>query len=207
VIDRITTTANVYLGSTLGCAQCHDHKYDPFTTADFYKFYAFFNTIPEDGLDGNSDDPKPFVRVPTEAQGAKLVELLAKIPAAENSVRQREDELKKAQGKWEIDLAAKTNDFPEVPGVLARYPFDGSIEAAADGRSQKASSYKGTTNAPAFGEGRIGKALRLEGNGTFIDGGNTGDFERNEAFSVSAWVKYEDKGGVVVSKMDDGGNG
>ena len=203
VVDRVATTANVFLGSTLACAQCHDHKYDPFTNKDFYRFYAFFNTIPEQGLDGNSDDPKPFIRVPTEEQGAKLVDLLAKIPEAEGVVNRRTDELNKAQEKWEKEITAKTNDFPEVTGILAIFPFDNSIEPSAEGRSQKSAAYKGTTNAPAFGDGRLNKSLRLEANGTFVEAGNTGDFERNEAFSISAWIKYEDKGGAIVSKMND----
>ena len=44
VIDRVNTTAKVFLGLTLGCAQCHDHKYDPFTQRDYYRFFAFFNS-------------------------------------------------------------------------------------------------------------------------------------------------------------------
>ena len=205
VVDRVATTANVFLGSTLACAECHDHKYDPFTTKDFYQFYAFFNTIPEQGLDGNSDNPRPFLRVPNEEQGARLVELLAKIPEAEGVVNKRTDELNKAQVAWEKEIVTKTNDYPEVAGILAHFPFDGSIDASPEGRSQKAAAYKGTTNAPAFADGRVNKSLRLEGNETHVEVGNTGDFERNEAFSISAWIKYEDKNGTIVSKMNDSG--
>lgn len=205
VIDRVNTTANVYLGATLGCAQCHDHKYDPFTTKDFYKFYAFFNTISEQGLDGNSDDPKPFLRLPNEEQGARLVELLAKIPEAEAAVNKRAEELRKAQENWEKEIASKTNDFPEVAGILALFTFDDTVAPSELGRSQKATSYKGTTNAPAFAAGLCNKSLRLEANGQFVDAGNTGDFERNEAFSISAWIKYEGSGGVIASKMNESG--
>ena len=48
--DRVRTTASVWLGSTLGCAECHDHKFDPFTTKDFYRFAAFFADIKELGI-------------------------------------------------------------------------------------------------------------------------------------------------------------
>ena len=48
--DRVRTTASVWLGSTLGCAECHDHKFDPFTTKDFYRFAAFFADIKEQGI-------------------------------------------------------------------------------------------------------------------------------------------------------------
>jgi len=53
-VDRVKTTAEVFLGLTMGCAQCHDHKYDPLTQKDFYSFFAFFNTLDDRGIDGNS---------------------------------------------------------------------------------------------------------------------------------------------------------
>ena len=68
VVDRVNTTAAVYLGTTLACAECHDHKYDPFTQKDFYRFYAFFNTIDEKGLDGLKESPAPRLKVPTAEQ-------------------------------------------------------------------------------------------------------------------------------------------
>ncbi len=52
-VDRVKTTAEVFLGLTLACAQCHDHKYDPITQKDFYRFFAFFNTLDDRGLDGD----------------------------------------------------------------------------------------------------------------------------------------------------------
>lgn len=52
--DRVRTTAEVFLGLTMGCAQCHDHKYDPLSQRDYYRFFAYFNTLSDYGLDGNS---------------------------------------------------------------------------------------------------------------------------------------------------------
>jgi hypothetical protein len=68
LVDRVGTTATVWLGSTLACAQCHDHKYDPFTQADFYKFLAFFETADE-----------PALKVPSPGQKAQQKSLEAEI--------------------------------------------------------------------------------------------------------------------------------
>src|SRR5689334_17427069 len=71
VVDRVATTSSVFLGLTLGCARCHDHKYDPFTQKEFYQLFAYFNNVPELGRArrGNSD---PFIKAPTREQEAEL---------------------------------------------------------------------------------------------------------------------------------------
>ena len=56
VVDRVNTTGTVWLGLTVGCAQCHDHKYDPITQKEYYRLYAFFNNVPENGLDGSQGE-------------------------------------------------------------------------------------------------------------------------------------------------------
>ena len=70
--DRVTTTATVWLGTTLACAECHDHKYDPFTMKDYYALYAMFHNIPEEGLDGQKENPKPSLRVGSPEQYRQL---------------------------------------------------------------------------------------------------------------------------------------
>lgn len=62
VADRVETTSTVFLGLTMGCARCHDHKYDPITQKDFYEMFAFFHNVPENGRDGNLA-PKPNMAV------------------------------------------------------------------------------------------------------------------------------------------------
>ncbi|KAB2674708.1 MAG: DUF1553 domain-containing protein [Verrucomicrobia bacterium] len=70
VTDRVNTFGTVFLGSSVQCAECHNHKYDPFTQREYYQLYDFFNRIPERGLD--SDPAPPFVKVPTEQQAREL---------------------------------------------------------------------------------------------------------------------------------------
>ena len=79
-----TTTATAFLGLTLGCAECHDHKFDPFTQKDFYRFFAFFNGVNEKGVDGVTATPAPMV-VPTAEPGRAP----GRGPAADRQVAER----------------------------------------------------------------------------------------------------------------------
>ena len=66
-MDRASTVGTVWLGLTVGCARCHDHKYDPISTREFYSLFAFFNSVDEAGNGGTSDgrgNYKPFLRLP-----------------------------------------------------------------------------------------------------------------------------------------------
>jgi len=65
VIDRVDATATTWLGSTLACAQCHDHKYDPFSQKDFYSFFAFFNQSEDNGRDASPTLPLPTPEIQT----------------------------------------------------------------------------------------------------------------------------------------------
>ena len=81
IIDCVDTTSTVWLGLTLGCARCHDHKYDPFSQRDYYQLFAFFNNTPEKGV-YRGNDSEPLLRVPTGDQQRQLATFDAQIAAA-----------------------------------------------------------------------------------------------------------------------------
>ena len=85
VVDRVETTAAVWLGLTLGCARCHDHKYDPFSQADFYRLYAFFNSIEESGR-GHGNAP-PILRLTTAEQERQAAEIDGQIQAIQEKIK------------------------------------------------------------------------------------------------------------------------
>lgn len=102
--DRVNTTATAWLGLTLACAQCHDHKYDPITQRDYYRFYAFFNSIDESGLDGRYGNAKPLIKRPEPANSAELARREAEVKELEAQLEG--PELGAVQVRWERDLAA-----------------------------------------------------------------------------------------------------
>lgn len=91
-VDRASTTASVFLGLTMACARCHDHKFDPISQEDFYSFYAFFNSIEEPGLYTQTADAKrayePFMSVPAPEQQAKIAAVEEKIAEAAAAMTQ-----------------------------------------------------------------------------------------------------------------------
>lgn len=82
VIDRVDTTASVWMGVTMGCARCHDHKYDPFSQREFYQLFAFFNNVPEVGNGGAEPNAPPLARVLTEKDEAEGAELNKRLETA-----------------------------------------------------------------------------------------------------------------------------
>jgi hypothetical protein len=75
VADRVETTATVWLGLTMGCARCHDHKYDPLRQKDFYQLFAFFNNLPEKGFVYNFGNEEPYIKAPVAEQQQQLARL------------------------------------------------------------------------------------------------------------------------------------
>ncbi|MBO0722417.1 MAG: DUF1549 domain-containing protein, partial [Blastocatellia bacterium] len=75
VVDRVDTTSTVFQGLTLGCARCHNHKFDPFTQKEFYQVFAYFNSIPEDGRFSNYGNSPPWIYAPTREQQQHLARL------------------------------------------------------------------------------------------------------------------------------------
>jgi hypothetical protein len=105
VIDRVNTTATAFMGLTLACSQCHDHKYDPISQRDYYAFYSFFNNIKE--RDADYMGPRPAIPVPNPDQQPKLADLQARIKTLQQRL-DREDPLTDAtQKEWERKTLAR----------------------------------------------------------------------------------------------------
>lgn len=85
-VDRTETMSTIFMGMTLGCAVCHDHKFDPVTQKEFYQLYAFYNASADAAMDGNALAPPPTIRVPSAEQTQKLSELDQQIATLRTSL-------------------------------------------------------------------------------------------------------------------------
>lgn len=103
VIDRVDTTSTVWMGLTAGCAQCHDHKYDPISQKEFYEFAAFFNSVKERGLDGNSGNAQPSVVAPLDEQQTAVDEQRMLVAETEAALLRELPEVDAAQAAWEAE--------------------------------------------------------------------------------------------------------
>jgi len=104
VADRTTTTATVWLGLTLQCARCHDHKHDPLRQREFYSFFAYFNNVDERGLDGQRGNAVPLLKAPTMLQQLRMAELDRAIPELERLITARLNADDPQQIEWEQQL-------------------------------------------------------------------------------------------------------
>ena len=124
VIDRLEATSTTWMGLTMGCARCHDHKYDPIPQKDFYKFFAFFNTVNEKGLDGRNGNADPFLQLPTPEQKSRGEQLKAFIAAHEKSLP--EGAVGKEQLAWEAQALQSYRELGR-DGLAVHFEFDGNL--------------------------------------------------------------------------------
>jgi mono/diheme cytochrome c family protein len=135
VVDRVETTGTVMLGLTVGCARCHDHKYDPVSQKDFYSLSAYFNSLEGSPLDGNVARHPPTLRVPTPAQERQLADANRKVADARRELNDKaaslayDDKLdanepekpKRGDFVW-IDDAVPAGAKPEAPWTFVKQP-------------------------------------------------------------------------------------
>lgn len=188
VVDRVDTTSTVWMGLTLGCARCHDHKYDPVSQKDFYRFFAFFNNVPERGLSGSGGNSAPILKVPAGDLQARLEKVRRDVAAAEQEFAAVQKELDAAQSEWEKTASERTPE-PVTVGLVGHYPLDEAIDRST------------VTGSVASVAGILGKAVKFNGDGciSIPDGV---DFDCDDAFSFGAWIQPA-SAGCILSKMDD----
>ena len=207
VVDRVETTATVWLGLTIGCARCHDHKYDPISQREFYQLFAFFNQVPEPGKYIRNDNSMPYLPAPTPSQQRRLEELQAERRVAEAAWTAIAPAIEKGMSDL-VANATVTADWDVAEKLDFRISFDSAdpviVRSESISPPAKTITYqwKGETTGASLATGRTGQAARFDGN-SWIDAGDSGDFADDESFVVSCWIKpATDNAMTILSKMD-----
>src|SRR5271157_4043556 len=156
VVDRVEATAATWMGVTLGCARCHDHKYDPLSQKEFYRFYAFFNNISEEGLDGQRGNAKPYFQLPNEEQRQKLDQLTKAIAELDKTLDEKK--VVPIQSEWEKSRLP-TLAAPTRAGMVVHYEFDGSLSDSS-GKYRYGQVVKGDLN---YSPGIVNRAANFDG--------------------------------------------
>src|SRR5581483_8031750 len=205
--DRTETFAQIFLGTTAGCAVCHDHKFDPLTLRDFYSLSAFFDNTTQPVRDGNIKDTPPVLVVPSAADRPRWDELQGELAAARARLESRKRD---AQPEFDAWLAAvRTEDLTSyVPqeGLVLRAPLrEGkgkSINIVMDGATREIDREQAIT----WVEGRESKEKALSLRTTpAVEIPDAGDFDSDQPFSTSIWVKLgrRNQTGAIVARMDN----
>ena len=133
IIDRVNTTMAVWMGTTMACAQCHSHKYDPITQEEYFRFFAFFNNT----SDADKRDESPLIEIWDDAQIAKKQNLTARIAELQTELKAPSELLDTQLKNWLADFDSKPDWTVALPtGVDAQREFnvgdDGWISTQAD---------------------------------------------------------------------------
>ncbi len=164
-VDRTNTFGTVFLGMTLGCAQCHDHKFDPVTQKEYYGLYSFFNNTTEAEMDGNAKAHAPVVKVPTMEQSSMLGQLTEELKSAIERRDAPNEEMDSAQANFESDWREQANRWMVMTPESLTSTGGSTIEALPD-RSHLFTGANPATDTYTFTaliDGATHRAIRLEG--------------------------------------------
>jgi mono/diheme cytochrome c family protein len=217
--ERAEAYGAAFLGLTVGCANCHDHKFDPITQKDFYRLTAFFNNLAENPSNDDRNDWPPFIHLPKPENREGYEQILAKRSDIERQLAERREHERDLIAAWVSGTGQAPKAVPvSSQSLAARFRFDeqnGStfVDSAA-GTAKKSAS---ATVAPViWGEGTwFWPYMRMD-IGTQLEVPGLGQVEPAQAFSVGTWVrpnlrplesKDEEKPtGVILSAADAGQN-
>ena len=208
VVDRTNTTSVAIMGLPVGCARCHDHKYDPISQKNYYELFAFFNNVKEAGqISFNDAMPSPTMLLPTPEKEKIIQFIQDKIATQEQTITRAEQAAEVDFNKWIQSKSYRQLSSEKIPahGLLAHYNFDsGSLQNKA--KSSEAGAMKrGLGAVPGekaeFISRETGSALALNGDEWF-DLGKTGVFRKSDPFSISisVFVPKQFNEGVIFHK-------
>jgi hypothetical protein len=227
VVDRVDTTSTVFMGLTVACARCHNHKFDPFTQKEFYQLFAYFNNVPEHGKFRRVGNSPPYIAAPLPAQDAQLKRLDEELAAATSAYAKLQPDVARAQREWERSLDKSTAiAWTPTRGLVTHYTFDSDLSPQVavlqEGRNARPAAPRGDVNAPApsLAPGRIGQAASFDGKNFIQFGGDVAGFDSygagrgaigandptvtyDDGYTMAAWIYPTAPNGAIVTRDED----
>ncbi|WP_345318724.1 DUF1553 domain-containing protein [Novipirellula rosea] len=193
-VDRVDTTATVWMGITVACARCHDHKYDPFSQREYYQLIDYFNDVAESGRAIKFGNSEPWIKTPNDAQRSQLEKHRQRVATCRARLDAANDELSEAQRAWE-----STANFDSLSPVV-HHGLDHFFDFDA---SNKRVVFKGDTLASreqsSSPTGRFGNTATVSGRDHYELGKIPG-LIGNGRFSIAFWMApSQTDAGVVLS--------
>ncbi len=215
-VDRVSTTGTVFMGLTLGCAVCHEHKFDPVTQTEFYQMFAYFNNIAGSPMDGNLKNQPPYAYVPTSKEKKKWDGIRQQIASVKLKQKKRTQATQAAFNAWlkwqnqVVKSSRKSSLDSHLPsGLSAYFPLDGKIGLkAANVANPKLGGavIDGKKGKAAWVAGKKGKALMIiKGAKTYLKlNPQIGLYKEkiNHPFSFGVWVyvPHSRKESIIVAR-------
>jgi hypothetical protein len=195
--DRVETVSAIWLGLTTGCAACHDHKFDPISTKEFYSLTAFFRNTPMSALDGNREDHPPNVFVPLMEDRARWDTLATSISEATKQLAVRAAASEPDYQSWLKNISIAPSR--EVDSTLALHlplnDADGPLRGFVDGSPREWPAEVTRIDAP------FGKAPIISD--TPVELGDLGSFSRGDRVTYGGFVWIEGSPtGAVIARMN-----
>ncbi|NJL76047.1 MAG: DUF1553 domain-containing protein [Saprospiraceae bacterium] len=192
VFDRVNTTATAFLGMTMKCAQCHDHKFDPITQKEFYQFSAFFNNVDELGMNSDDGNAGPTMLLLEDSSKLVLMDIQKRISSVLTEMKSTTESVAQSKAFIQQLDQAKPESLDKTQAHV-RFERLGSTKNAWGYMVKTAdNNFKATFGGePKLKDGKIGKAVCFddEYESLFLEG--VGLFERNQPFSAGAWINPE----------------
>jgi mono/diheme cytochrome c family protein len=202
--DRTETAAQVWMGSTAGCAVCHDHKFDPISQREFYELAAFFNNSNVGARDGNIKDPAPTVAVPMDADRERFEALKTELAETKATAEKRKAEARGSFDEWLKTTTPDSAAAQSQDGLVFLMPLD---EGAGEVVKAKVRNEQVEIKSPnlRWAPGHVSDQAYKADKDQTIELAAVGDFERDQPFSYGCWIRLEkgDMGGAVFARMND----
>jgi len=196
--DRADTTSAAWLGLTMGCAACHDHKFDAISTKENYQLTAFFRNTPMTALDRNNAEHPPNIRVQNKEDKAKSESLAKQVTNTEKLLTDHRKSSEPSFKKWLKEQQAATTGGKTLPGLVLELPLNKSQEK---GITDSSGIIHNTEKPVKWIDGPIAKAAHLENNAIIIQ--SAPSFESDQAFSYGAWLNLPNRGTAgLIAKID-----